>query len=201
MPGGASVKRDKDLVAGDFVGAVRQGFCLGAHETEVGAAVRLGQAHRACPLAACHFVQIGLLLLIGAVLVQRSVRAVRQAWVHRPGLVGAVEHFVEALVHYKWQTLAAKLWIARQSRPAAFDVFGIGVFETFWRGDFVRFLIELAALLVAADIERESHFAGEFAAFFEHSVDGINVKVGVFRNRFELFVHIEHFVHHELHVA
>jgi hypothetical protein len=71
---------------------------LGAQQAEVGAAVRLGQAHRAGPLARRQLGQVHLLLLRRAVRMQRLVRAVRQAGVHRPRLVAAVEHLVEALV-------------------------------------------------------------------------------------------------------
>ena len=37
----------KILIAGDLVAAVRRGLGLGAHEAEIGAALRLGQAHGA----------------------------------------------------------------------------------------------------------------------------------------------------------
>jgi hypothetical protein len=112
---------DEDLVAGDLVGAVGLRLGLGAQQAQVGAAVRLGQAHGAGPLAAGQLGQVGL-LLVGAVGVQGLVGAVRQAGVHGPGLVGAVEHLVQALVDHEGQALAAVLGVAGQRRPAAFDV-------------------------------------------------------------------------------
>jgi hypothetical protein len=70
---------DEDLVAGDLVAAVGLRLGLGAQQAQVGAAVRLGQAHGAGPLAAGQLGQVQLLLLLGAVRVQRLVGAVRQA--------------------------------------------------------------------------------------------------------------------------
>ena len=40
---------DENLGAGDFVGAVRLRDGAGADKTEIGAALRLGQVHRAGP--------------------------------------------------------------------------------------------------------------------------------------------------------
>jgi len=126
---------DEDLVAGDLVGAVGLRLGLGAHQAQVGAAVRLGQAHGAGPLAAGHLGQVGGFCCVGAVRMQRGIGTVRQARVHGPGLVGAVEHFVEHLVDHQWQALAAVLGVAGQRGPAAVDVLGVGFLEAFGRGD------------------------------------------------------------------
>jgi len=61
--------------------------------------------------------------------------------------------------------------------------------------------VERATLGVAADVQREDHFGGELAALFQHRVDGVCVDVGVLRHVLEVVGHIEHFVHHKLHVA
>ena len=192
---------DEDLVAGDPVAAVGLRFGLGAHQAQVGAAMRFGQAHGAGPLAAGHLRQVGLLLLVGAVREQGRVGAVREARVHGPRLVGAVEHLVEALVHHQRQALAAVFRIARQRGPAALDVLGIGLLEALGRGDLVRFLVQLAAFLVAAHVERERDFGRELAGFLEHRIDGVGVGFGVLRQGLELLGDLEHFVHDELHVA
>jgi hypothetical protein len=113
--------------------------------------------------------------------VQALVGAVRQAGVHGPGLVGRVEHLVEALVHHHGQALAAVLGVAAQRRPAALDVLGVGLLEALGRGHLVGGLVERAALGVAADVEREDHLGGELAALFEHRVDGVGIDVGVLR--------------------
>ena len=79
---------DEDLLAGDAVAAVGLRLGAGAEQAEVGAGVRLGQVHRAGPLAADELRQVGRLLLLGAVGVDRGVGAVGQALVHVEGHVG-----------------------------------------------------------------------------------------------------------------
>ncbi|EWS64258.1 hypothetical protein Y695_02500 [Hydrogenophaga sp. T4] len=192
---------DEDLVAGDLVGAVGQRFGLGAHQAQVGAAVRLGQAHGAGPLAAGHLGQVGVFLRVGAVGVQRSVGAVREAGVHGPGLVGRVHHFIQALVDHQRQALAAVGRITAQRRPATFHVGLVGFLEAGRGLDLMGLAIELATLGVTADVQRKDHLAGELAGFFEHGIDGLDIHLGVLRHGLELGGHVEHFVHHELHVA
>ncbi len=145
--------------------------------------------------------QVGGLLLGRAVLVQRCVGTVGQAGVHGPRLVGAVHHLVQALVDGKRQALAAELGVAAQCRPATFHVGFVGFLEACGGGDFARLAVVLAALGVAADVEREDHLRGKLARLFQHSVDGVNVGVRVLRNGLEVVRDLEHLVHHELHVA
>lgn len=195
---------DENLVAGDLVRALgRAGhrLGLGAQQAQVGAAVGLGQAHRAGPFAAGELGQVELLLLFGAVRMQRLVGAVRQPRVHGPGLVGAVEHLIEALVHDERQALAAVFRIARQCRPAAFHILRIGILEALGRGHFVRGLVQRAALLVTAHVERERHARGELAGFFQHGIHGVGIHLRMARDRLELLRDPENLVEDELHVA
>ena len=83
-----------------------------------------------------------------AVGMQRLVRAMRQAGVHRPRLVAAVHHLVEALVQRDRQALATVFRITRQRRPAPVDVDVLyASLKPFGRRDLVRRLVELAAFL------------------------------------------------------
>ena len=192
---------DEYLVAGDPVAAIRLWFGLGAHQAQVGAAVRLGQAHGAGPFATGHLGQVGLLLGVGAVGVQRGVSAVRQAGVHGPGLVGAVEHFVKHLVHHQRQALAAKGGVTAQCSPTASYIAVIGLLEALGRGHSVAERVEAAALGVAADIEREQHLGGKLAALFQHGVDGVDIDISVLRQCLEGVGDFEQLVHDKLHVA
>ena len=192
---------DENFIAGDFVSAVRQGFSLGAHQAQVGAAMRFSQAHGASPFAAGHFVQVGLLLFFSAVAVQRGVCAMREAGVHGPGLVGAVEHFIKALVDDQRQALTTKGRVATQCGPAAFHILGVRFFEALWRGHSVGGDVQFAAFFITADIERKHDLGREFRAFFEHGIDGVNVRIGILGDRLEFFCDFEHFMHHKLHVA
>ena len=58
---------DEYFVAGNLVRTIGLRLGLRAHQTEISTAVGLGQAHRARPFTTGHFVQIGLLLRVGAV--------------------------------------------------------------------------------------------------------------------------------------
>jgi hypothetical protein len=136
-----------------------------------------------------------------AVRVQALVGAVRQAGVHGPGLVGAVEHLVEALVHHVRQALAAEGGVGRQRGPAAFDELRVGLLEALGRGHGVRGAVERAAFLVAAQVERGQHLGAELAAFLEHGVDRVGVEIGVRGVALQFLGDVEQLVQHELHVA
>ena len=140
-------------------------------------------------------------MLLGAVGVQGSVSTVGEAGVHRPSLVGAVEHFIKALIHYQGQALATIGWVTRQARPAAFYILCVRLFEALGRGHGVRGLIDLAAFGVTTDVEWKGHLGGKLACFFEHGADGVGIQVSVFGHGLEVVHNVEDFVHHELHVA
>jgi hypothetical protein len=193
--------RDEDLVAGQLVAAVRLRLGLGAQQAQVGAAMRLGQAHGAGPFARGQLGQIELLLRVGAVRVQRRIGAVRQAGVHGPGLIGRVHHLVEALAHDQRQALAAKLWVAAQGGPAPFDELRIGLLEALRRRHLMRGLVQRATLVVTDLVQRERDLGSKLAAFFEHGIDGVGIDLGVARDRLQLVGRVQDFVQHELHVA
>ena len=100
---------DEDLGAGDLVATVGLRLGLGAQHAQVGAAVRLGQAHGAGPLAGDQLGQVGCLLLGGAVGMQGVHGAVGQARVHAPGPVGLADHLADGQAEGFRQTLAAVL--------------------------------------------------------------------------------------------
>jgi hypothetical protein len=75
--------------------------------------------------------------------------------------------------------LTAVFFLGAECSPSAFDVFGIGVFETSWCRHFVRVAVEFAAFFVARHIQREDHFGREFTAFFQHRIDGVGIGVGM----------------------
>ena len=66
----------KILVAGNLVSALAGGDRLGLHHAEVGAAMGLGEAHRAGPFAGHHFRQIAVFQLVGGVGLNRRIGAV-----------------------------------------------------------------------------------------------------------------------------
>ena len=137
----------------------------------------------------------------GSTLAVHRWRLASRAGVHGPGLIGAVEHFVKALVHHQRKALAAVFGVAAQARPAGCDVLLVRLLEALGRGDGVRGLVELAAFFVAAHVQRKDHLGRKLAAFFQHGVDGVGVYVGIARHGLEFFVRVQQLVHHKLHVA
>ena len=136
---------DEDLLAGQLVAAIGLRFGFGAQHAEVGAAVRLRQAHRPGPLARGHLRQVQVLLFLRRVLQQALVGADRQSRIHRPRLVGRVLHLVERDLQQVRQSLAAVLGLSRRapaSRPretasyASLNPFG--VFTDFVAGSYVQ---------------------------------------------------------------
>ncbi len=192
---------DEDLIAGDLVAAIGLGLGLGAQQTQVGAAMGLGQAHGASPLAAGELGQVELFLLVRAIHMERLIGAVRQAGVHGPGLVGAVEHFIQALVQHKGQALAAIGAVAGQGRPAAFHILGIGLFETLGRRHTRIGRVARAAFSVARQVERLHHFDRELAGLFQDRIHGAAVDVGIGGQLRKTGGQAQHFLHEELHVA
>jgi hypothetical protein len=126
---------DEDLLTGDAVGAVVLRFGLGAHQAEVGAAMGLGQVHRAGPVAGHHLGQPLGFLFVGAVGDDRRGRAVGQALVHGEGLVGGREHLAHRRVHQVGQALSAEFLRHVDRGPAVFLHLLEGVLEARGRVD------------------------------------------------------------------
>ena len=143
---------DEDLLAGEPVAAVglRLGLACAAGRGRCRNAARSGTSCRSTGRSSA-WAGTAPSARRSAVLVQALVGAVRQARVHRPGLVGRVQHLVERTV-----TRCGRPWppysgSQLQRRPAAFDELRVGLLEalrassTSWRR-----LVERAALFVAA---------------------------------------------------
>jgi hypothetical protein len=110
--------RDEDLLAGDLVGAVGLRDGLGAHQAEIGAAMRLGQVHRAGPFALDHVRQVCLLLLVRSMGGQGRNRTGGQARIHGEGHVCGRGEFVEDRSQRVRQTLSAVIRISGTAFPS-----------------------------------------------------------------------------------
>ena len=124
-----------------------------------------------------------------------------QARVHGPGLVGAVEHFIKALVHHNRQSLAAVLRVATQRRPTTRHKLGKGLFEPFRCFDIMGIPVPMATLLIAAGVEGKQHLGRKLATFFEHCCDGVGVGFRMGWQFFQGLWHLKQFVQQKLHVA
>ena len=170
-------RRDKDLLAGDFVAAVVLRLCLGPHEAQIGAAVRFGQVHRASPVAGNHLGQEFRLEIVRCVGVDRRVCAVGQALIHVEGHVGRHEGFHHGGVEHVRQTLTAVFGVTVEGGPAAFFHLVKGRFEPCRGTDHAVF--KGAAFGVANRVQRGQNFRRNLACFFEHSRREIAVQLVV----------------------
>ena len=79
---------DVDLLAGDRVGAIVVGHGLRRERTDVGAGLRFGEVHGAGPFAGDHLGQVGILLLVAAVVQEGIDRTLGQQRAQRESHVG-----------------------------------------------------------------------------------------------------------------
>ena len=169
----------KILVPVMRIAAVGLRLGLGAQQAQIGAALGLGQAHRARPGAVGELGQVLLLELVGAVARQRLVGAVAEARIHREGLVRRGEHLLQREAHGGRQSLAAELRIAGDGGPAALGGTVVGVLEALGRAHDA--VLVGAALLVAGAVEREQHVLAELGRFLDDGVDRVGRRVLVAR--------------------
>ncbi|MPM13169.1 hypothetical protein SDC9_59524 [bioreactor metagenome] len=190
-------RRDEDLLAGDLVGTVVLRLGLGAHHAQIGAAMRLGQVHRAGPLAGHHLRQVFRLLLGGAMGVDRRIGAVRQALIHVEGHVGRDEHLAHGAVQHIGHALAAILRIAVERGPAALLHRLEGGLEALRRAHDA--VLEHAALAVAHGVQRRKDLGRDLGRGIEHGFGEVALHLliaGDARLR-----DLEELVQDELHVA
>ena len=189
---------NENLAAGDRVAAVGPGHRASLDDAQIGAAVGFGQAHGAGPLASGEFAQVGVFLLGGTVGVDRRHRAVGQAGVHAPGRVAGADHFADHQPQRARQPLATVSRISRQTVPAALDILCEGLLEACRRCHHA--VVEMAALFVAAAIERGQHVLAELRAFFEDRAD--HVRAGVMHAETGVAgVEVEDVIDQKAHVA
>ena len=158
--------RDPDLLAGDRIAAVAVRHSLGADHAQIGAAVRLGQVHRAGPFAGRHLRQILLLDLFRGVGVDAGPGAGGQAGVHREGRRGAGGELADGRADDRGHPLAAVGRVHHQRGPAGLDHLVIGFLPALRRRDHAA-LGPVAAFLVARVVDRRDDLLGEAARFLE----------------------------------
>ncbi|MNO86140.1 Urease operon transcriptional activator [compost metagenome] len=191
---------DEDLGAADAVAAIRLRLGAGADDAEVGAGVRLGQAHGAGPAAFVHRRQVGVAQLFAGVGVDRQAGAGGQRRIQGEAVVGGIDHFLELHGEHLRHAHAAELRVTGKADPAAFDVGGIGFLEAGRRGHHAVF--PLRTLLVPAAVQRREKLAGDFRRFFQDGVGSVAVDgFRQFRQTCPQCGRFEYFMQDETHVA
>ena len=166
---------DEDLGAGDRVGAVRLGLGAGFQDAEVGAAVRLREAHRARPVARDHLRQVGALECVAAVGRDRERRALGESRVHAPRHVARYQHLPEGQRETARQALATPGGIGGHRDPAVPAVAVVGFLEA-GRGPHLA-VFEDQAVDVAHAVGGSQHVFGEACAFLQDALEQLAVEV------------------------
>ena len=189
---------DENLGAGDLVAAVGLLDCLGAQQTEIGAALRLGEVHGAGPLSRHHLRHEHRLLFGLAVHHQRRRGAHGEAAIHRKRHVGRALEFGDGMRQRHRQALPAIFRRRRQAEPAALGHLLEGILEAVGGGD-PAVVMAGAALEIADAIERLQHFLGEFGRFRQNRFPHVGGGVAE-AGKIIIPVDLKHVVEQETHV-
>ena len=173
-------RRNENLGPRHQVRAVILWYRLGSHQSQIGAALRFCQVHRAGPVAGYHLWQIHRLLRLRAMRMDCGIGAVRQALIHVERHVGRYEYFTHRRTHHIGQTLPAEIGVTIQRRPSTLFHRRKSRFEPGRRAHNTVF--QMAALTVAHDIQGRQHITRHAARFFQHRFGKACVQIAVARN-------------------
>jgi hypothetical protein len=167
---------DEDLGAFDLVSAVGLLDRPGRRGADVGAGLRLGEAHRAGPLSGEHSHGVVVDLARLAEVRDHFSGADGEARVHRERRVGAGEQFFGRDTDGKRRARAAELFRRAHAAVARVVQRLPRFFEPGRRRDLA--VLQGAALLVADAVGRADLVADEAVDLVENHVDGLFVPVG-----------------------
>ena len=190
---------DEDLVAVEPVAAVAAVFGLGGDLPEIGAALRLGEAHRAGPAALGQRRHVDVLQRLGRVLHDRVHAAEREAGIHRERPVGSAGHLALEQAHAHRQALAAVLGGVREALPAALHELVVGVLEAGRGGHHA--VLQCAGRVTFLEVQRRQRFLAELRALLEDGADGVGVGVLAIRECGVVRRVVEHLVQEKPDVA
>ena len=121
---------DVDFGAKNFEAAIGQWLCTGANQGQIGACLRFGQIHGACPLARNEFFQINAFQFVRTGGEQGLNGTVCEHGAQRKTHVGRVDDFTARRANGFGQTLTTKSCGMLQALPAGFCILLVRLFET-----------------------------------------------------------------------
>ncbi|MCY1418519.1 hypothetical protein D9M71_340800 [compost metagenome] len=192
--------RDEDLGPADLVGTV--GLRLGARadDAQVGARMRLGQAHGARPDTGIHVRQVSSLQFFTGVGVDRQASARGQHRIEAERQAGRVDHFFDLRRHDLRHPHAAVSRVAAHANPATFGVGAIGFGKARRGADDAR--VPMATFFVGAAAQGGNALAGDLACFFQNRFNGIGIdsfgQAGQLRPEVG---NLKNFIENEAHIA
>ena len=133
--------------------------------------------------------------------VQALVSTMREAWVHGPGLVGAVEHLVKALVDDDGQALTTIGRVTTERGPSTGRELGKRLFEAVGGGHRACFSVPMTTLLIPRGIEGEQHLGSELSALFQYRGNRVGIGFGMGWQGFQNLGQFKQLVQNKLHVT
>ena len=192
--------RDEDLGAGDRVRAVVARLGARRQLAQVGAALRLGEAHRAGELSSDERRQVLRLEGVGAVGEQRVDAPLREAGEHAPRPARRRDHLALHQRERDGQRLPAVRLRERQALPTALGEQLPRLLEAGRRLD-GGLVDPRAALAVAHRVERIEHLGAQLRRLVDHHVDRRAVAIGGGGECRVVLLDLKHLVEEEAHVA
>ncbi len=168
---------DEDLGAEQAIRAVALRHGLGLHRGEIGTGLRLGEVHRAGPLAGDHFRQVGGFQRVRAVGMQRVDRALGQQRAQAERQVRRVPDLAGRHRHHAGQALAAEFFRTGQRTPAAFGELAVGFLPAGRRVDLA--VDQFGGGLVADLVQRVEHLGAKFSRLLDDGANRILVQAFV----------------------
>ncbi len=120
---------DEDLLSADRVRAIAVRDGLRDQGTDIRTGLRLGQVHRARPLAGDHVRQVGALLLVATVVQQRVDGALGEQRAQRERHVGGAHDLLDGETDGPREAAALVLLGKRYRTPAGLDVLLVRLLE------------------------------------------------------------------------
>ena len=114
--------RDKNLGAGDGVGAIIIQGRLGAQSANIASSLRLSEAHGPTPLTSVQFVHKGALLLLGSVNLEESGSSMGESGIQEKGQICCSEGFYGRQPHDHRESLPSDFQILRHGEPTALSI-------------------------------------------------------------------------------
>ncbi len=168
--------RDEDLLAGDRPRPVTERLGLGRHGADVRPGLRLGQVHRARPLAGHHLREIGRPLLVGPVGMDRIDRTLGEQRAQRERHVRRREHLLHGDRRDPREAGTAVVGIERHRTEPGLDPLLVGRPEALGQCDrAVR--VPRGPDRVTITIGRRNDLGHESTDLREHLVDRRGVRV------------------------
>ena len=189
---------DKNLSAGNGVGAViifDRGRGQRAH---VGSGLRLGQEHGSRPFAGVHFFQKQFFLFFGPEFLNQFAGAMGQSGIHHKGKISANQIITSSQRHGPGHSLPSPLRVFRHRHPFAFPDQIVHPMKGFRHGNHTVF--QFTAFFISDFLGGKHFLDGQVSGFGYDQINRLFIKVSIFFMFAELF-NMKLFKQNKIHIS